>query len=169
MLFLSMPGIISTTRPLAASAGAALCRRGHVIHQHLDDPRVNGARCDECGAKVIVACEVCGYRIRGAVSASARSYERPSFCDGCGSVFPWTGRRQRLQHLQNVIDDIELDPATQFSIVELLEELLERAVDDQGTAWEQILRLAPELWSNPHARPMLVTLVPAAVKRLRLA
>jgi hypothetical protein len=64
--------LVHSTKSLTTGAGAAICRRGHVVHAFIEDPRVKGARCDECGAKVLVACEACGYRIRGAASAIAR-------------------------------------------------------------------------------------------------
>src|SRR3954447_11376220 len=160
-----MSGLTIHSSKLAVpGAGAAVCRRGHVVQKFIEDPRVKGARCDDCGAKVLVACESCGYRIRGAASAIAREYARPHFCDGCGSVFPWTGRRQRIQHLQNVLDDEPIDPATRLEVQELLEELLDRDVSDSDAAWVRILQVAPELWVSSSARPTLETVVPAAVK-----
>src|SRR4051794_25269567 len=100
--------LIQSAKFSIPGAGAAVCRRGHVTQAFIEDPRIKGERCDDCGAKVLVACESCGYRIRGATSAIARNYALPSFCDGCGSVFPWTGRRQRIQHVQNVVDEAPL-------------------------------------------------------------
>jgi hypothetical protein len=156
--------VIQSSKSVIPGAGAAICRRGHVIHPFIGDPRIKGARCDDCGAKVLVACEACGYRIRGAASAVARDYQRPSFCDGCGSVFSWTGRKQRIQHLQNVVDDEPLDPATKLEVQELLAELLDREVADSDTAWMRVLQVAPELWMSTAARSTLATVVPAAVK-----
>jgi hypothetical protein len=155
--------IIQANSPRLPGAGAAICRRGHVVHAFLEEPRLNGSRCADCGAKVLVACESCGYRIRGAANAMARDYEPPRFCDGCGSVFSWTGRRERIQHLQNVLDDEPLDPATRLEVQELLDELLDRDLAEQDAAWLRILQIAPELWRGG-ARVTLATLVPAAVK-----
>jgi hypothetical protein len=156
--------VIHSTKGTVPGAGAAICRRGHVIKAFIEDPRIKGARCDDCGAKVLVACEVCGYRIRGAASPTAREYSRPSFCDGCGSVFSWTGRRQRIQHLQNVVDELPIDPATRLEVQELLDELLECDAAQSEPGWARILQVAPELWRSTAARAMLATVVPAAVK-----
>jgi hypothetical protein len=67
---------------------AAICRRGHVFANDIEDQAQIPARCVECGAEVLTACPECGYRLRGYYEIPLvvhGDYDRPSFCDRCGS------------------------------------------------------------------------------------
>lgn len=95
--------------------GAAICRRGHVETYYLNPSRPARAiaeNCPTCGARVLTACPHCDLRIRGDLHVPGvigfSPDTRPSFCDGCGSAFPWATREERIYELENLLDEEDM-------------------------------------------------------------
>jgi len=91
---------------------AQICQNGHVINKRSkSEPDRNQQHCDKCGTSTITLCPKCQNPIRGAslVKSGFMSsiYSVPSFCDNCGSPFPWTESRLKAAHeLAKEIDNI---------------------------------------------------------------
>jgi hypothetical protein len=153
---------------------AAVCKRGHV---ESSDVSLRGGvvpeRCPECGAKVLTRCPSCNTRVRGryyvegVLGGGARNYEPPSFCDKCGGPFPWVDRQGRIYQLENLLDDEDLDPATELSVREQLEALRDPDLseDEQRRRWERVKRGAPGLWEKSGARSIVESVVSAAIRQ----
>ena len=74
---------------------AQVCLNGHTTTSSVEtSPEMTSKYCKECGAENITKCPECDEKIRGFYSVegviSIREYHPPSFCHGCGSMFPWT-------------------------------------------------------------------------------
>ena len=144
---------------------AAVCRRGHVESAALAYP--GGPippRCAAGGAKILTACPECGERIRGL--GGEADYEPPDFCDHCSSPLPWVSRQGRIYELMNLLDDEDLDAATELDVREQLEALHDPDLDEQEAArrWKRVKDAAPELWSKSGAQRILETVVGATIK-----
>jgi hypothetical protein len=149
---------------------AAVCRRGHVQSRDLTVGEV-GERCSKCGAKVLTGCPKCGKRIRGryevpGVVSLGGKYTPPNFCDSCGHPFPWLDRQGRIFELENLLDDEDLDEATELAVREQLRALASPDLDEteERQRWERVKRNAPGLWEKSGARAILESVVSAAVK-----
>lgn len=149
---------------------AAVCKRGHVQARDITDREV-AERCPTCGAKVLTACANCGFRIRGhyhvpGVISLGGDYEPPQFCDKCGSPFPWLDRQGRIFELENMLDDEDLDAATELAVREQLRALASTDLDEdeEQRRWERVKRAAPGLWEKSGARAILETVVSATIK-----
>jgi hypothetical protein len=115
---------------------AAVCERGHTATSKADY-REPPSRCATCGARVLIACPHCKYRIQGAkIGVGGRPYSPPDFCDGCGEPFPWLSRAGRVNLLQNLLDGEELDEASRLEVREELDALAR----SDGPADEQLRR-----------------------------
>src|SRR5438105_3047900 len=73
---------------------AQICRNGHVVNDSAkQSPQHSTAFCERCGQPTITQCENCHLDIRGDYhipNVFGGSYDRPAFCIGCGSPYPWT-------------------------------------------------------------------------------
>jgi hypothetical protein len=149
---------------------AAICRRGHVESSVLTDPSVILPRCSECGAKVLMACESCGGRIRGSYHPTGRvfisdPYDPPNFCDVCGTPHPWASREVRFFELENLLEEEDLDPATQLKVRDELEQLRVDPLEEEATElerWVRVKKLAPGFYAA--GERIIESVVTAAVK-----
>lgn len=148
---------------------AAYCRRGHWTAWHAHEAT---DFCPKCGAGVIAACDSCGGFIPGldqtpsdVVVIGFGGEERPSFCGHCGAPFPWIDRAGRIYELQNLLEQEHLDAATELTVREQLEALLDPDLseEEQQRGWERVRRHAPGLWQS--GRGILESVVSAAVKQ----
>lgn len=127
-------------------------------------------RCVECGAKVLTKCAACNTRVRGRYRVEGvvgGGYNPPSFCDKCGSPFPWVDRQGRIYQLENLLDDEDLDPAEELTVREQLEALRDPDLseEEQQKRWERVRRGAPGLWEKSGARSILESVVSAAIRQ----
>jgi hypothetical protein len=93
-------------------------------------------------------------------------YTPPMFCDGCGEPFPWSTRQQRIYHLENLLDEEDIDDATRLLVMEDLERLrTSEGLDErqQLEAWERIKARAPGLLAGT-AGKIATTLLTAYLK-----
>jgi hypothetical protein len=151
--------------------GSAICRRGHVETDYLRPStsgpvRRSGAgvaqNCLKCGATVLTACLNCDLRIRGdyfvpgVIAVSTAS--RPSFCDGCGSAFPWATREERIFELENLLDRVVIqDQLRRLTNAELSDR-------DERQAWSVIGRRAGAALKNPSVVRVLEGLITAGLR-----
>ena len=147
---------------------AAICRRGHWIS--FDISRSSSDFCQTCGAAVITACDSCGTGLLGVeinseiVVFRTEAPQPPRFCEKCGAPFPWLDRAGRIYELQNRLDREQLDPATELTVREQLDALVDPELSDQEQQqrWERVRRLAPGLWSR--SQNIVESLASAAIK-----
>jgi hypothetical protein len=68
--------------------------------------------------------------------------------------------------LQNLLDDEQLDPATELEIREQLTALSnsELSPEEQRKRWTAVKQLAPGFWEKSGARTILETVVSAGIK-----
>lgn len=104
-------------------------------------------RCPICGAAILFECPSCKFRLRGEELTGGIEYQRPEFCDRCGSRHQWAGRQALLYELENLLDEQQLDPADRLTVHEQLDALRRPDVSEQeqGERWARIKRLAPGL------------------------
>jgi hypothetical protein len=155
--------------------GSAVCRRGHVETAYIDPQKADRAiseNCPACGASVLTACQSCRLRIRGyyyvpGVFPSLASPARPSFCDGCGSAFPWASREERIYELENLLDEADIDEADMVIIQDQLARLRASSLSnkDEKQAWETIKRRAGGAIKSPAVERVVEGLVSAAIRR----
>lgn len=90
----------------------------------------------------------------------------PDFCDKCGAPHPWLSRGGRIYLLQNLLDDEQMDPATELEVREQLAILIDPDLDDeeQRERWERVQKLPPAFWEKSGARVILETVVSAGIK-----
>jgi hypothetical protein len=149
---------------------AAICRRGHVITVRMEQFDQIGERCTTCGARILIACPECGHRLRGeyyveGVLGWSADTPRPSFCDKCGTAFPWVDRQGRIYELQNRLDDEGLDPAIELAVREQLDALLDPDMDEKEAAriWKRVIESAPGLWEKTGAKKIIESVATAYV------
>lgn len=89
---------------------------------------------------------------------------RPEFCRECGSPFPWVDRAGRIRHLENLLDDEDLDEATELAVREQLEALANPDLSDeeQRKRWQKVKEAAPGLWGR--GANVIEGLVAAAIR-----
>jgi hypothetical protein len=115
---------------------AAVCRRGHdqVTTLSPDGSYPDDTKCPTCGARILLGCLSCGLRIRGRFHIEPYmapkhsldpEWERPTFCDGCGSAHPWATREDRIFELENILDEEEIDEADRLFLHDRLADLRE--------------------------------------------
>jgi hypothetical protein len=160
MSVLKVPG------DMARYDSAAVCRRGHVFTAHIERAAEVANRCVTCGAPILTECPACKERIRGLPSNVSGVYRPPSFCDRCGGAFPWATRQARIYELMNMLDEEELDAATELAVREQLDALAAADADDaeQEPRWERVRRLAPTFWAKSGAQQIITTLVLAEAR-----
>lgn len=144
------------------TSGAVACRRGHFLHASVDpgeqvDPE---EMCTRCGAPAVLGCLQCGLRIKSQLWG--QTYKLPGFCDGCGAVYPWATREERIFELENLLDQEEIEDADRLFLHERLAEL--RAVDGSDQAneerlWKLVAQRGKALVSNPVAQAIINGLV----------
>lgn len=166
-------------------AGAAICRRGHVVSFDVrmkavgDIPRF----CKKCGAEVVTHCPTCGEELRGRKwsgppgsgaafdilpPAATGGYTPPSFCHSCGAAFPWVGRKERIYELENLLAEEGLDEPTRARAEELLRQLARPEIeeDEERKLWQRLKGIVPGLFTKDSARTILQSLVSAEILRL---
>lgn len=100
-------------------------------------------KCAVCAADVLTVCPSCDRPIRGHYFVPGvlafKAYEPPDFCADCDNPFPWASRQARLYTLMNMLDDEDLDPASELAVREQLEALTNGELDegDQRRRWER--------------------------------
>jgi hypothetical protein len=154
--------------------GAAICRRGHVEtwyirpYEQSDRP---ADMCPRCGARVLTACPACGLRIRGDYFVpgvlGGATPDRSSFCDGCGTAFPWATREERIYELENLLDDEpDIDEADRAVISEHLRQLQNAAISerDERAAWSAIKQRAGTAIASAPVQRIVEGLVSAALR-----
>jgi hypothetical protein len=154
--------------------GAAICRRGHVENPYIkpgDDLSRLPDKCPKCAAYVLVGCPNCELRIRGsrfiAGVIAIEDYEPPSFCDECGSAFPWATREARIYELENLLDEEDIDEADRVVVSDNLRRLREEQAlseRDQRAAWERIRSAAGDALKSPRVASVVEGLVSAAIR-----
>ena len=154
--------------------GAAICRRGHVETEHLKPGQdVSGIpeRCLTCGANVLVACPHCQRRIRGDSYAplwgADGDYRRPSFCDSCGSAYPWATRVERIYELENLLDEQDIDDADRVVVSDNLRRLREEeelSEKDQRVLWERVKVAAGTALTSERVAAVVEGVVSAAIR-----
>jgi hypothetical protein len=148
---------------------AAVCRRGHVESEVVEYAGAGEIpnRCARCGAEVLTACPSCETRIRGAQGGVYGAYSPPDFCDNCAAPFPWVSRQGRIYELMNLLDEEDLDPATELEVREQLEALTNPDIDEVEAErrWKRVREKAPAFWAKSGAQRILETVVTAAIKR----
>jgi hypothetical protein len=149
--------------------GAAICRRGHVQTSAFELADGNPLpHCKQCGARILVACQSCGYSIPGRFRGGAIGgrYTKPVFCEQCGAPFSWVDRQGRLWQLENLLDDQDLPDNDRLVVREQLAALQEGAdldEQDQGRRWGRIKALAPGLIDT--GRTIVITVTSAAIQK----
>jgi hypothetical protein len=152
--------------------GAAICRRKHVESSTIlpgRDPVGIPEMCPTCGADVLVSCPYCRLRIRGQIDSHALivDYDPPSFCDGCGSAYPWASRKERIYELENFLDEEDIDDADRVVISDNLRRLREEEAlneNEQQAAWERIKRAAGGAMKSDRVAAVIEGLVSAAIR-----
>jgi hypothetical protein len=114
---------------------------------------------------------VCNARIRGRyftpnVISLGQTYSPPDFCDSCATPFPWAGRQARIYQLQNLLEEEQLETATELQVREQLDALLDPELDEkeQTRRWKRIKASAPGFLDRAAAQPIVETLITAAIK-----
>jgi hypothetical protein len=80
-----------------------VCLNGHVINAGSQEyPQYNKDFCDECGAKTITNCPKCNAPIPGdmqdtGVAVIGFKEAAPDYCQSCGTPFPWTERKTKME------------------------------------------------------------------------
>jgi hypothetical protein len=89
------------------------------------------------------------------------------FCFQCGHPHRWATRKQRVTHLENLLEFEDLDEATQLAVVESLAVLAapvdELGDDEQVRAGERVRQLAPRLWEI--GQPVIASVLTEVAKR----
>jgi hypothetical protein len=150
---------------------AMVCKRGHLIT--LESGEGMPPYCSECGAEGVTECSSCEAPIAGIAienvdahgNLDASGWTRPSFCNECGSAFPWIDRRERIYELQNRLDREQLDQGDALAAREQLEALADPNLteDEQVKRWKRLRELAPKFWEN--SQTVITDLVTAYAKR----
>jgi hypothetical protein len=102
--------------------------------------------------------------VPGVIAVSTAS--RPSFCDGCGSAFPWATREERIFELENLLDEEDIEEADRVVIQDQLRRLTnaELSDKDERQAWSVIGRRAGVALKNPSVVRVLEGLITAGLR-----
>src|SRR5687768_3994107 len=97
---------------------------------------------------------------------SGSSWNFGGVCDACGAPFPWLDRQGRIYELMNLLDGVGLDPATELEVREQLEALKNPDLDEAeaGRRWQRVPQMAPGFWEKSGVRPILETVISAAIR-----
>jgi hypothetical protein len=153
--------------------GAAICRRGHVETCRIVPRAFEKAipdNCATCGAPVLTGCPNCELRLRGHYyrpRVISNAYKRPSFCDGCGSAFPWATREERVYELENLLDEEDIDEADRVVIQDQLQRVRNAGLSerDEKQAWDTIKRRAGKAITSGPVQRVVEGLVSAALRQ----
>jgi hypothetical protein len=157
---------------LPFTSGAAFCTRGHVLTRSLKpEPLLPSyaKKCVDCGARIIYCCPNCEHRIRGARHypgfVTKAGNTRASFCDRCGSAFPWATRQERIYELKNFLESENIDEADLIVIREQLQKLNEPDLteSDEKKIWVVFKSKAHDLILNPTVQNLLAGVVSKVV------
>jgi hypothetical protein len=152
--------------------GSAYCTRGHTLTQYLKPQQLpNGytKKCVTCGADILYCCPKCEHRIRGGHFTpqvfTRSSPTRPSFCDRCGSAFPWATRQERIFELENFLESENIDEVDLIAIREQLQKLNEPDLTDseEKKIWTVFKSRSHDLISNPTLQNLLAGIVSKVV------
>jgi hypothetical protein len=163
---------------VARHYGAAVCERGHVISARTRVPGPGPsvtivdahaepeipAFCTRCGARVLMSCPSCGFRIRGHPEHVSGPLKPPDFCDTCSNAYPWLDRQGQIWLLENRLKAAaDIEPADRLRLEEALEALRAPDLDEKGELelWKRVQRLAGEGWNNPGVQNVATTLLTA--------
>jgi hypothetical protein len=119
---------------------------------------------------VLVACPICERRIRGDHTVSGSLIdapgERPSFCDGCGSAFPWATREERIFELENLLDAEDIDEADRVVIGDHLQRLRVAGMSEkeERALWVGVKARAGKALSSGPVQRVVEGLVSAAIR-----
>jgi hypothetical protein len=157
---------------------AAICRRGHKIDAMIEPRKTRlepvPERCEECGAKVLLACPNtnCGARLHGYIIGSfpGRDPWKPAdFCYNCGQPYPWASRESIAYHIENMLEeDASLSEGDRRALREQLDSLRESPADPaaerrQVAALNFMRKAAPTVWHA--AVPVLQAITTAEMRR----
>jgi hypothetical protein len=152
---------------------AAVCLNGHVLEDCLNPwpmPNLMGVPrfCDQCGTRVLRACETCGEPLLGAHKLGLFFLRRPKpFCPDCGAAYPWATREERVGKLYDLIDHEDLDEATLLAVQEQIAVLStpvgEETDERRGRALERLKGLVPRVYEA--TLPVLQNVATAEMKR----
>jgi hypothetical protein len=157
---------------------AAVCRRGHkidaMIERNKSRPEPLPERCEDCGAKVLLACPNpdCAARLHGYIVGSFPGpdpWKPADFCYRCGQPYPWASRDAIAYHIENMLDEEpDLSEGDRRALTEQLAALRESPTDPgaerrQVAAIRLMQKVAPKVWEV--AAPVLQVVLTSEVKR----
>lgn len=101
---------------------AQICENDHVITSMARaNPQYTRKFCSTCGEKTITSCQdsTCNAPIKGYYThpnvVSFLSYQKPNFCDNCGTPYPWTFRANKAaSELIDLEDNIASEEKESF-------------------------------------------------------
>jgi hypothetical protein len=119
-----------------------------------------------------LGCPHCGLRIRGeryfiGFGSAGDEYRHSSFCDSCGSAFPWATRVERIYELENLLDKEDIDEADRVVISDSLRRLREEEAlseKDQRVAWEPIRNAAGAALKSERVAAVVAGIATAAIR-----
>ena len=94
--------------------------------------------------------------------------QRPSFCDGCGSAFPWASRTDRIYELENLLDEEDIDDADRVVIQDALRRLEDSANlsdREERQVWTAIKRHAGGAITSPPVIRVIEGLASASLRQ----
>jgi hypothetical protein len=106
---------------------------------------------------VLSACPSCGTRLRGIEwSMTPRPGRKPtyeiyewSFCDGCGSPYPWAGREELISHLINLLRSQGISDYDRLVVTEHLQQLQQMSPGEDAKkerqSWQVVMKYTPGL------------------------
>ena len=108
---------------------AVVCKRGHPVRRLVEIAALDevGKYCPDCGAPVYAACPNCSRQLPIIDLGAPPS----PFCIACGLPFPWATREQMILHVQNLLDQVDLDPGDRRALQEQLNEMLQNPSDKE--------------------------------------
>lgn len=119
-----------------------VCENGHQITSMADTrPEYCKKWCPKCGAPTLSACPKCHARIPGHLHipgvAVLFSDPVPSFCDGCGEAFPWTGKENPDPSGEDVSSQPTTEQVLPLDVVKGTRTYLEQIVNQANGCYEK--------------------------------
>jgi hypothetical protein len=155
---------------------AAICRRGHVVTRHME--LLQGPpppHCEECGARVFMACPNCESQIPGPSRGGFNvRYDAPPFCPYCAHPYPWASREAIVHHIENQLEEEpDLSEGERRTLIAQLDTLRDdprgeqEKEEKQAKVLERLRAAAPKAFKA--AMPSIMDLSTAYIKaRLKL-
>ena len=126
--------------------------------------------CEDCGAKVFMACPNCQSQIPGPLKGGFTvRYEPPPFCPYCAHPYPWASREAVVHHIENQLEeDDDLAEGERRKLIAELDSLRADPSDvttekRQVAALQFLKRVAPKAWNA--AQPAIISLATAYAKK----